>query len=100
MTKEQVLELVLWKSKFGIYKTQKGTQVLVINPSEKLPHLYTIDKSRDEWKSVEDKKIARCVELLFDQDSNPETLDTSGWNGGKQIITYQFPQYILDKYKF
>lgn len=96
--KEQVLKLISDKIKFGIYETNRGTQVLVVRPEhlEFYPFtLYTHDESRKEWKLTEDRRILDCQKLVFDHNSEPESLDTSKWNNSNQIITYQFVYYLL-----
>ena len=100
VNKEQVLKLISNKIKFGIYETNRGTQVLVVRP-EHLENkfypftLYTHDESRKEWKLTEDRRILDCQKLIFDHNSDPESLDTSKWNNSNQIITYHFVYYLL-----
>lgn len=86
--------------RFGIYNTNRGSQVLVLRPEHQADRfwpfsLYTWRRDKEEWTTEEDRRILDCVEKVFDHLSNPEELDTSMWNGGKQIITYQYPQRFL-----
>ena len=87
---EDVIALIKKKERFIIYKTHKDTEVLVISEHRCGPEssLYYPDKSRAEWKLVEDKKIA-SIEAVFDSETDSiDSLDTSGWNNGEQIMSY------------
>ena len=100
LNKEGLIKLMDSRIPFGIYETNRNTQVLVINPHHRTPFapftLYTHDESRKHYKIVEDKRILDCIKLIFTNLCNIEDLDTTKWNNGNQIITYKFPEYLLD----
>ena len=93
----QVLALNL----FCIYKTRKGTLILInfdvhswgyhhcsmlmdfCRPKRDTFHKYP-------FKPVEGKKITSNAELFFDSyTADKNSLDTAQWNGGKQILAYK-----------
>lgn len=91
MNKEQVLELLESGERFGIYETNRGTQILVKRPETEgdTMGLYTPNMSRVEWKHVEGKKVAFCKEKIFGSEFNQSEFDRIKWNNGNQIMSYE-----------
>ena len=90
---DKVKEMLNKGESFSIYKTHKGTDVLVrniINRDEL--HLYYPLKNKLPWKTVEGKKIAMCVKLFDSNINSVNDLDISNWNNKEQIMTYE-PYY-------
>jgi hypothetical protein len=83
------LESVSELGHFSIYETHKKTQILVKNTSEEKLTLYLPDKSRLEFKTVEDKKIVSGVKVFDSKTDSLTNIDTAKWNGGKQIMSYE-----------
>lgn len=88
---EQVAEMMKNSEEFGIYRTNKGTEVLVQRTQIELNslQLFFPKKDRLPWKTIEGKKIATCTKIFDSRTDDFKTLNFSGWNGQKQIISYQ-----------
>jgi hypothetical protein len=85
-----VLSLINKKTGFAIYKTHKGTAVLVEQPwfGYKKPQLF-YPQDRYPYKLEEGKKIVICNEMIFNSTVNKiEDLDTKEWNNSEQIMSY------------
>ena len=72
---------------FGIYKTNKNTEILVKGMTQAKVSFYYPKQDRLPWKITEGKKIARG-ELIYSSNSEVP-IDTTGWNNGEQIMSYQ-----------
>ncbi len=87
-SKEKVLQMLEDNKPFGIYKTNKNTAVLIEGAALNYDvHLFYPDPSRLEYKTVEGKKISKCV-LTFNSEID-DIIDFSGWNNGNQIMAYK-----------
>ena len=91
LKKADVIALAEKGVKFGIYQTYKNTNVLV-KIRFYLPRrieLYQPQSNRLPYKLVDGKKIT-YGDLIFDSMmDNIELLDTTNWNNGNQIISYE-----------
>jgi hypothetical protein len=72
---------------FSIYKTNKGTMVLVLNTKQDNLHLSYPKEDRLPYKTIEGKKIARC-EMVYCSSEDTE-ITTCGWNNNEQIMAYE-----------
>jgi hypothetical protein len=91
LKKEAVIALHENGLKFGIYKTYKGTSILVKTKYEinKRESLYLPQSDRLPYKVIEGKKITHG-NLVFDSTIDDiNMLDTKDWNNGNQIISYE-----------
>ncbi len=91
LKKIDVEKLLQDNVKFAIYKTNKNTQVLVKYSYhlERRVSLYQPQHDRLPYKVVEGKKIS-YGELIFDSTVDSlDKLETSGWNNGNQIMSYE-----------
>jgi hypothetical protein len=97
LKKPDVISLLEKGVKFGIYKTYKGTYVLVklwLDIPKRI-ELYLPQSDRLPWKVIEGKKIT-YGDLVFNSTTNPiEDLTTDGWNNGNQIMSYE-DYYLRD----
>lgn len=91
LKKNDVLSLIEKGVKFGIYKTYKGTNVLVkvYDKVDTRIDLYLPQFDRLPYKVIEGKKIT-YGELIFDSTLNEaEDINFEGWNNGNQIMSYE-----------
>lgn len=91
LKKDAVIALHEKGVKFGIYKTYKGTTVLVKTKYEiyKRESLFLPQSDRLPYKLIEGKKIT-YGSLVFDSTKDDiKTLDTKDWNNGNQIMSYE-----------
>ena len=91
LKKDAVIALHENGIKFGIYKTYKGTCILVKTKYEiyKRESLYLPQSDRLPYKVIEGKKIIHG-NLVFDSTIDDiNMLDTKDWNNGNQIISYE-----------
>jgi hypothetical protein len=87
---QQVQELIASKEVFSIYKTPKDTEVLVKNTTSKTEYLCSPKKDRLPYKITEGKKIINgCVQVFNSKTDDESQLDTSNWNNGNQIMSYE-----------
>lgn len=83
------LDSVLELEHFSIYETHKKTQILVKNTSAEKLFLYYPKEDRLPYKTIEGKKICSC-QKVFDSKTNTLTnIDTTKWNNGNQIMSYE-----------
>ena len=88
---EQVLKL----ESYSIYKTHKGTHILMnwdkhIIKSDQYTQVsfYSPKRDRLPWKVTEGEKICNDVVKIFDSEQGAENIDFKGWNNGNQIMSY------------
>jgi hypothetical protein len=88
------LEDVLKLEQFSIYETKKKTHILF--KENKFYHgsqqedFYYPKKDRLPWKVIEGKKICNNAVKVFDSKKDSlDKIDTSKWNNGNQIMSYQ-----------
>ncbi len=90
--KEQVLKMLADKEVFGIYKTNKNTEILVKEKVSVEVNLYYPKVDRMPYKSVEGRKIARG-KIVFNSKHNT-VIDFSNWNNQNQIMAYKEVCYM------
>ena len=88
------LESVLLLDHFSIYETHKKTHILVKNTSEENIYLCLPKEDRLPWKLVEGKKICSGTKVFDSKTEYLSNIDTTKWNGGKQIMTYE--EFIIN----
>lgn len=81
------IEDVLKLSNFSIYKTNKNTNILVLNTTASTIRLYYPKEDRLPWKTVEGKKICHGKKIFDNNDIG--NIDLSGWNNTNQIMSYE-----------
>lgn len=89
LKKEQVLEMLDKGEHFSIYKTHKGTEVLVKNTDRKSLNLCYPKKDRLPYKTVEGKKIANASQVFNSKVDSVEVLKFDNWNNQNQIMSYE-----------
>ena len=87
---EQVLNLLKRGEHFCVYETNKKTHILVAEAEAEADKicLYFPKYDRLPWKLLEGKKITNGTKVFDSIKNNIEELDTSKWNGGKQLMSY------------
>jgi hypothetical protein len=91
LKKEDVIALHEKGVKFGIFKTYKGTCILVKYKYKiyNIEYLYLPQFDRLPYKVIEGKKITHGS-LVFDSTQDDiDMLDTKDWNNENQIISYE-----------
>lgn len=83
------LDDVLKLEHFSIYETNKKTHILIKNASSKQLFLYYPKYDRLPYKVVEGKKICQCTKVFDSKTDSIDTIDTSKWNNGNQIMSYK-----------
>ena len=85
-------DVVNLEKDFNIYKTHKGTHILVINPlHDDNCQLFQPVHRCLEWKLKEGKKIAKCEVVFNSKYDNIQDIDMSKWNNQNQIYSYYRP---------
>lgn len=86
-----VQKLINNNERFGIYKTAKGTEILVKFPVwqivSKAVWLYYPKRDRLPYKVVEGRKIT-YGNIVFNSTIDKE-ISTTNWNNGNQIMAYE-----------
>jgi len=87
---QDVLDMIEKGKLFSIYETSKGTNILVTYTSrDRKFKVYYPKKDRLPYKVLEGKKLVNCTKRLFCSKVNTVSeLDTSTWNNGEQIMSY------------
>lgn len=83
------IEDVLKLNHFSIYKTHKGTHILIAATSMSGGAIYYPRKDRLDWKTVEGKKICSIVKVFDSKINSIFDVDTTKWNNGNQIMSYK-----------
>tara|TARA_R110000772_G_scaffold43995_6_gene101265 strand:- start:72 stop:389 length:318 start_codon:yes stop_codon:yes gene_type:complete len=87
---QDVIDMFTEGKKFSIYRTHKGTNILITDTTRDYEfEVYYPKQDRLPYKVLEGKKLVTCVENIFCSDINYiEDLDPSTWNNGEQIMSY------------
>jgi len=83
LTSEDVLDLIKENKLFNVYKTHKGTHIIVLNTEDNILHLSYPKKDRLPWKIIEGKKIVKCKKVL------KSDYLARIWENNEQIMTYK-----------
>ncbi len=83
---EDVLKI---EKQFSIYETHKKTHILVKECVDENIVLYYPKKDRLPYKEIEDKKICSGKKIFDSKIESLDKIDTTNWNGGKQIMAYK-----------
>lgn len=91
---EDVLKI---EKQFSIYETHKKTHILVKECVDENIVLYYPKEDRLPYKEIEGKKICSGTKIFDSKINSIEELDISKWNGGKQIMSYEYYYYYKTK---
>lgn len=83
------LEDVLKLKQFSIYKTHKGTEILIENTNETKIGLYYPKQDRLPWKIIEGKNICSAEKIFDSSIDDLNNIDTKNWNNSNQIMSYR-----------
>lgn len=83
------IEDVLKLNHFSIYKTHKGTHILISGTSMVGGAIYYPKKDRLPYKTTEGKKICLTVKVFDSTTDSLFDIDTTKWNNGNQIMSYK-----------
>jgi hypothetical protein len=91
---EQVLEMAKNKEPFYLYETKKKTVVLLkhilsIGTATETLNFYMPKEDRLPWKLIEGKKITSGIKIFSSLTDDVNTIDTTKWNNGNQIMSYE-----------
>lgn len=89
---ENVLEMIESGEMFSIYRTHKGTEVLVKGTFQNNIKLFYPKSDRLPYKITEGKKICKGIRIFYSKEDVFEgipKLSLSKWNNKEQIMSYE-----------
>ena len=85
---EKVIKMIQDGKRFAIYKTNKGTEILVKEAFTDNIELYLPKYDRLPYKLLEGKRINNGTKVFNSKTDDISMLDVKGWNNGNQIMSY------------